>query len=96
MNAKKPLSASAIVIAAIVALAIVGFIGFRSLNGAAPQAASAPEMYGHVAKLAVQSGGDYTKLAQVDQQYLEHMSHGHGKKLLEAEYARATKAPRGQ
>jgi len=95
MNAKQSVSVPVIVGALLVALAIACFLGFKAMSPPARQAPSAPEMYDAVGKMAIKVGGDYSKLSPADKNYLELMSHGHGQKLLENEYARVT-ASRGK
>ena len=88
MNAKQAIPIPLIIVVIVAALAIIGFLGFKAMAGPVREAPSSQEMYGTVAKMAKKSGGDYSKLTPDDQKFLDLMSHGHGQKLLENEYAR--------
>ncbi|MDR3689358.1 MAG: hypothetical protein P4L46_08270 [Fimbriimonas sp.] len=92
MNKKKQVSPVVIAVGLVAVLGFVAFMGFKTLSGPARQAPSAPEMYDAVGKLAIKSGGDYSKLSPSEQKYLELMSHGHGQKLLANQFARVNGA----
>lgn len=90
MDLKKPIPIYAVVAIAVLVIALIGFFGFRAISGtAARQAPSSVDLYQKVNQLAQKGGGDYSKLSADDQKFLEVMSHGHGKKLLESAYARS-------
>jgi hypothetical protein len=95
MNPKQVIPIPVIAVSIVVVLAVAGFFGFRAVSGPSAQAPSAPEMYSQVQKLALKSGGDYSKLSPEDQKYLDLMSHGHGQKLLANEFER-TNASKGK
>ena len=89
MNAKQPVPVAIIVGALAVVVAIACFFGYRAMSPPAREAPTSVEMYDAVTKMALKSGGDYSKLSPDDQKYLDLMSHGHGQKLLANQYARA-------
>lgn len=73
----------------VVALIAIGFIGFRTLSGPSyTKVPTAADQHSQAEKLALKSGGDFTKLSPQEQQLLNNMTLGHGQKFVEINYPR--------
>jgi len=88
MAEKKQVSTGVIAGVAAVAIALVGFFGFRTMSGPSmPTVPSPTSQYKTADQLALKCGGDFSKLTAAEQKSLDDMTLGHGAKYVQSHYA---------
>jgi hypothetical protein len=93
MDRNKLNSAPVIVVVAVLAVAIIGFYGYRKVAGQdAPQVTKAADARKSIEQLARQSGGDYTKLSPDEQKLLDVTYRGNGQRALANVYKGLTES----
>ena len=91
MDRNKLNSAPVIVIVAVLAVAIIGFFGYRKVVAQdAPQVTKAADARKSIEQLARQSEGDYTKLTPDEQKLLDTTYRGNGQRALRNVYKSLT------
>lgn len=93
MAKKQSSSVPLMVAVAVLAAAFVGWFGYRTLSGPSyPKAPTSPELHSQAERLALKSGGDFSRLTPDEQRMLDNMTRGHGKKFVEMNYAKLSKS----
>lgn len=73
----------------VVAVALIGYYGYRTLAGPSYQKVpTAQQQHSKAEQLALKSGGDFEKLSSEEQKKLDDMTLGHGRKYVEINYKR--------
>ena len=81
---KKNVGVPIIILAAVLGIAIIAFIGYRAFNPPQPPATGATLKFNDwVSQLKKQSGGDFSKLSKADQDKLNNQTMGHGAAALQ-------------
>jgi hypothetical protein len=88
---QKPVSPQAIAVAVVLLVLIVGWLAYRSFGPfTPPKTFTVQDQKAWVAKLAAESGGDFTKLTPAERDKLNAISFGNGERYLKATYRKQT------
>ena len=94
MSLKQPVPVPLIAVAVVAVLAIAGFLGFRQMAPPAPLVTNSVDTRKSIEQLAMQSGGDYSKLTADEQKLLDMTYRGNGRRAIHNIYKSLT-APGG-
>lgn len=80
---KKAVGLPVIILAAVLALALIGFIGYRAFNPPQPRTAAMQKFDDYLSAKAKDSNRDFSKLSPEDQAKLNSQTMGHGAQALQ-------------
>ena len=81
---KKAVGLPIIIVAAVLGLALIGFIGYRTFNPPQAHTAAMQTFDDYVSQKAKESNRDFSKLSPEDQAKLNSQTMGHGAQALQS------------